>query len=345
MTPVALAALTVVTFAASWLITGRLRRYAISQSLIDHPNSRSSHQSPTPRGGGLAIVLAFISALAVLALAGAVDAALFVGLAGAASMVAAIGFIDDHGHVPARWRLAAHFGSAIWLLAWAGGTAGLEVLQRSGVPLPLGFALATVLTVWLINLYNFMDGIDGVASVEAITTSIGGAALCLLAGGGGVAVAALALAAATAGFLMWNWSPAKIFMGDVGSGAIGVSLAGLALFAARENSSFVFAWAILLGVFIVDSGLTLLRRLLRREKIYEAHRMHAYQHAARHFESHATVSLAVAAINLFWLLPMALLVAQGVVPRPLGLCLAYAPLIALAMLWHAGVPEPERSQL
>ncbi|MNQ74182.1 putative undecaprenyl-phosphate N-acetylglucosaminyl 1-phosphate transferase [compost metagenome] len=203
----------------------------------------------------------------------------------------------------------------------------------------LGYALAAFYLVWLLNLYNFMDGIDGIASVEAICVCLGGALLYLLIGEGGAALAPLSLAVAVAGFLFWNFPPARIFMGDAGSGFLGIALGVLSLQAAWVAPQLLWSWLILLGVFIVDATWTLFRRLLRGDKVYEAHRSHAYQYASRKFGKHLPVTLAVAMLNLGWLLPIALWVGVGGVDGVLGLLVAYLPLVWLAVRFKAGERE------
>lgn len=328
----------------SLVLTDGLRRYALARSLMDIPNARSSHSVPTPRGGGLAIVASFLLALPWLAVAGLASWHLVWALLGAGTGVALLGFLDDHGHVAARWRLLGHFAAAGWALFWLGGLPPVMVL---GHTLDLGWAghgLAVVYLVWLLNLYNFMDGIDGIAGVEAICVCLGAAVLYASPGmaGGGQAVdlwLPLLLACAVAGFLVWNFPPARIFMGDAGSGFLGITLGILSLQAAWVAPQLLWSWVILLGVFVVDATFTLLRRLLRGDKVYQAHRSHAYQHAARRFGRHLPVTLTVAAINLGWLLPIALGVASGRVEGGVGLLVAYAPLLALAVTLRAGQPE------
>jgi Fuc2NAc and GlcNAc transferase len=194
--------------------------------------------------------------------------------------------------------------------------------------------------VWLINLTNFMDGIDGLAAVEAISVCAGGSLIHLwtVPGGNGW-LGPLMLASATLGFLIWNLPPAKIFMGDAGSGFLGLMLATFSLQSASIAPTLFVSWVILLGVFIVDATLTLLRRVVYGEKFYEAHRSHAYQHAAERLGAHSPVTLIVGAINLCWLLPLALLVAAEVLPSALGLSFAYAPLVAAALWLKAGTPS------
>ena len=161
----------------SLLLTGLLRRYALSNSLMDIPNQRSSHTVPTPRGGGVAIVIVFLISLLCLWAMSFLDDKAFVAFIVAGLWVAIIGFMDDHNHIAARWRLLAHFCAAGWLLFWLGG---LPPLILSGTEIDLGWAghlLALVYLVWLLNLYNFMDGIDGIAGIEAVTVCLGGAVL------------------------------------------------------------------------------------------------------------------------------------------------------------------------
>jgi Fuc2NAc and GlcNAc transferase len=326
-------------FALAWALTAVVRRYALKRGLLDTPNERSSHQLSTPRGGGVAIVVAFGVALTWLASTDRLPAHAAIALAGAGGWVALIGFLDDHGHIAARWRLAAHFLGAVWALAWIGG---LPPLRMFGVELSLGWfgdGLAAVFLVWLLNLYNFMDGIDAIAGIEAVTVALGGAALWWLATGSSLALVPALLAAAAAGFLVWNFPPARIFMGDVGSGFLGLLLGLFALWSAREDGRLLWCWVILLGVFVVDATVTLFRRVLRGERFYEAHRSHAYQYASRRRGQHRVVSLAVGAINVVWLLPLAALVAWGRLDGFVGTLVAYAPLAILAVHYKAGAKE------
>jgi Fuc2NAc and GlcNAc transferase len=331
------------------LLTGLLRRYALATRLIDIPNERSSHNSPTPRGGGLSIVIVFLLGLPVLSMMGVLAPEAMWAIFGAGAWVALVGFLDDHGHIPARWRLLAHFIGAAWGLYFLGGLPPLVIsLPTSSLGIHtldlgwIGQIFAILYLVWLLNLYNFMDGIDGLASIEAITVCLGGALLYLPGSEAiGQWTAPILLAMTVAGFLFWNFPPARIFMGDAGSGFLGIVLGLFSIQAAWINPQFFWSWLILLGVFIVDATLTLFRRFLRGEKIYEAHRSHAYQYASRYYGSHKTVSLAIGAINACWLTPMALWVGLAGLNALLGLVLAYLPLMVLATYFRAGTRELE----
>ncbi|WP_411959326.1 MraY family glycosyltransferase [Pseudomonas sp. s4] len=325
----------------SLLMTAALRRYALARSLLDIPNARSSHTLPTPRGGGVSFVVTFLAAVLVLGLGwnDTIVPGLQYGLLGAGGLIALIGFMDDHGHIAARWRLLGHFAAAGWGLYWLGGMPPLAVFGVQLAPAVLGIVIGLLYLVWLLNLYNFMDGIDGLASIEAICVCLGGALLYWATGNTQAIWLPMLLAVTVAGFLFWNFPPARIFMGDAGSGFLGVVLGLLALQAAWINPLLFWGWLILLGVFVVDATFTLIRRLIRGEKVYEAHRSHAYQYASRRFGSHLPVSLSVAAINLLWLLPVAIVVVVLNLDGALGTLIAYAPLTLLAIKYRAGERE------
>jgi Fuc2NAc and GlcNAc transferase len=291
--------------AISWVLTGGVRRFALARGVLDIPNQRSSHSQATPRGGGVAIVAAATLALLVLALRGSIPRELLLVLIGGGIAVAGVGFADDHYSIPAGPRLAVHFLAAAWAVYWLGG---FESVRVGANILHLGWAgvvLATLGIVWFLNLFNFMDGIDGIAASEAIFIAAAGALLS--SGGDGVAPAAWVFAASCGGFLLWNWPPAKIFMGDVGSGYLGYGLAVLGLKAAHQDAAALWVWLILGAVFLLDASVTLARRALRGERVYQAHRSHAYQWLARRWRSHRRVTLAVVGLNLLWLAPCAAL--------------------------------------
>lgn len=334
-----------VVFLLSLGLTSALRQYALARSMIDIPNSRSSHTAPTPRGGGVSIVVGYLIAITWLWSGNSIDNAAFIATAGGGFLVAIIGFMDDHGHIAARWRLVGHFLAAGWVLIWIGGFAPIQIFGPSVDLKLVGNILALLYLVWMLNLYNFMDGIDGLASIEALCVCIGAGVLYWINGHGSLVWPPVLLAAAVLGFLFWNFPPAKIFMGDAGSGFLGISLGALSLQAAWIDPGFLWMWLILLGVFIVDATFTLVRRLMQGEKVYEAHRSHAYQYAARRYARHLPITLSAAAINIVWLFPIAYSVSVLGLNGMVGVVLAYAPLVLLAIAFDAGkteVSSPER---
>lgn len=326
-------------FVGSWGLTLVLRRYALAKSLMDIPNERSSHSVPTPRGGGVAIVASFLLALLILRGLELMSVATLYGLVGGGLLVALIGFADDHGHIAARWRLLGHFAASIWALYWLGGSPRVTLFGATLDPGWIGNILFVLYLVWMLNLYNFMDGIDGLASAEAISVCLGMFIVYWFGANLELAWGPLALVAAVAGFLCWNYPPAKIFMGDAGSGFLGVVLAGMSIDAASKSPELLWCWLIMLGVFIVDATWTLMRRLLRGEKVYEAHRSHGYQYASRKHRSHKTVVLASVFINLVWLMPLSIAVASGWISGFFGMVVAYAPLLFIACTYKAGESE------
>jgi Fuc2NAc and GlcNAc transferase len=329
-------ALAVIT---GWWLTGRFRRYALENRVVDVPNDRSSHAVVTPRGGGVAIAISSVAIMVLLGVFGLLPSSLLLALIGGGVVIVVIGLADDHRHVPVSWRLLAHFAAAGWLLAWLGGWPGS--ISESAFDIGwLGYGAAALYVVWVVNLTNFMDGIDALAGVETISVCVAGAFLFHVAAPGEPHwIVPLILAGATLGFLVWNLPPAKIFMGDAGSGFLGMMLAALSLQAGLVAPRLFCSWLILLGVFVVDATTTLLRRIARREKFYEAHRSHAYQFAAQRWGAHGPVTFVIAAINVCWLFPLALLVALRSLDGLVGLFIAYVPLIAAALWLRAGAPS------
>lgn len=318
----------------SFVLTWIIKRYALVKNIMDCPNDRSSHLHPTPRGGGIAFIVAFGMGSFFLGLFG--YASWPFGVLIATGFVAMLGFLDDKGHVPARIRLVGHFGACLMALYCLGGMPTIYVgswVLSSGMLLN-GFTV--ILLVWLLNLYNFMDGIDGIAGMEAISVCLGGALLFALQGNLIWIGLPLVLAASVAGFLIWNWPPARIFMGDAGSGCLGLVLGLLMIQATRVNPVFFWSWMVLLGVFVVDASVTLLCRMAQRATLYLAHRDHAYQHAARSVGDHRRVTLLVTLINMSWLLPIAIFIGIGKLDGYSGLFMAYCPLIVLAIALRAG---------
>lgn len=333
-------ALFLLALVCSWALTGLARRAAQRAELLDHPNERSSHKVPTPRGGGIAFALTFFAVPSlVLGLPFWATGPLAWPLLLGGGVVALVGLADDRWSLSPLWRLLVHgLASATALFAFQ--RAGLHPLPLPGLPPAVGWAIAALWLVWAINLYNFMDGIDGLAAWSAVFAAGTGGLLYLQGGATQLGTLALVLAGGVAGFLAWNRPPARIFMGDGGSGFLGFvlglyALSGTALPGDRNPLVVGALWLILLTVMVSDATVTLGRRLLRGERVWQAHRSHAYQHLAARW-GHAWTTGAVILLDLFLLLPLGLL--AWLRPGWAGLIVlaVYAAAAAMALALKAG---------
>jgi Fuc2NAc and GlcNAc transferase len=316
---------------ASAALTGVVRRYALRHRLLDVPNGRSAHRVPTPRAGGFAIAIVHLGGTTALGLLGLVDADVVIAVVGGGALVAVAGLLDDLRDLSPAVRVPTHFAAATWAVLWLGGLPSLH-LGIGYVPFgEFGLVLGVLGTVWAINLYNFMDGIDGIAGVEAVTVGGAAAALLLALGAVPLALVAFLFAGASAGFLFWNWPPARIFMGDVGSGLLGFTFAVLAIASENWGALPLVTWVMLLGVFVLDATATLVRRVARGEPFHQPHARHAYQRATRFYGSHARVTTTVLALNAMLAVAATLAVAF---PRLL-LPIFFTSVLALASLYRS----------
>ncbi len=289
--------LTAVVLTGLWLLLARTRAW------LDHPNLRSSHEIPTPLSGGVGMAVAFL-ALYLWQWHPAINTHEFQMIM-AALALALLGLLDDFFRLGIRLRLLLQLlvVASLWPFL-----AGLPPLK-----LPFAFALqGTMLAaflslaiLWMVNLYNFMDGIDALAATEAIFVSSAIAMLAILAGFSVVDSKVLCLAAAAAGFLFFNLPPARIFMGDVGSYFLGFTLSLMALQEISQGRLGYWSLAILPGTFVADASTTLLGRFLSGAVWYHPHRSHAYQLLAERWQNHGMVVLLYMLINALWLLPLA----------------------------------------
>ncbi len=262
-------------------LTSMVKRILMEHAVLDVPNDRSSHKIPVPRGGGWALMAVIAPAL--------IGAALFLdgdmrhaGLIAAIFLLAAVSWWDDRRHVGVGMRLCVHiFAACLGSFSFA----PQEVLFGGAVPFWLDRALMIFGWVWFVNLYNFMDGIDGITGVETVSVAAG---VCLVMATAGIndqftGFTALVMIGVCLGFLFHNWHPAKIFLGDIGSVPLGY-LTGFCLLSLavtrREGAGYLAAAIILPLYYLADSGITIAKRALRREKIWQAHRQHFYQRAA-----------------------------------------------------------------
>jgi Fuc2NAc and GlcNAc transferase len=315
------------------------RAAAVHWSFIDKPSARSSHSVPTPRGGGVSIVISsgtlIVGAYADHLLS---DPAILWILSGA-TLLAAVGLVDDRIGLPWQLRLTLQFLAALL----ATNAIGLSNILGRDPGIILSFLTGAVLSIagtWSTNLFNFMDGINGIAAFEAIFIGMAGSAIALASGVPATHVVVLiALAGAAIGFLPLNFPTAKIFMGDVGSGFLGYALFFFPLLLSARDRVPVLVWCILWGAFLSDATVTLIRRTVSRERILEAHRSHLYQRLARRWGSHVPVTLVFCLVNIVWLLPLAL--AAALLPQAaLALtAVALLPLLVVSYRFGAGAPD------
>jgi Fuc2NAc and GlcNAc transferase len=255
-----------------------VRRIAATVGLVDVPNERSSHLVPTPRGGGIGIVVGTVGAVLLMPLAGLmVSSALASTIVIGGGLVAAVSLIDDLRTLSVYVRLAAHFMAAAIAVVWIGPVSLTSPTGAGALAAPLDAMISTVWIVGLVNAYNFMDGIDGLTAGQAAMASAGLVAVGVdLSQFSLVALGAI-VGSTSAGFLVQNWSPARLFLGDVGSVFLGYVIAVLTLAAAHEDPMIGLIAAALSWPFLFDTSWTLLRRLRHRENVFEAHRSHLYQ--------------------------------------------------------------------
>ncbi|WP_207457904.1 glycosyltransferase family 4 protein [Azospirillum sp. SYSU D00513] len=278
---------------AAWRLSPAVLRYLTERRILDVPNARSSHQKATPRGGGWAIVLTALPALALIGAAYGWLGQILPVLTGAAALIA-VSWVDDRRTLSARLRFAVQAACvALGLLVLPADALVLQGL----LPWWADRALTALAWLWFINLYNFMDGIDGLAGSETVLIGTGIASLSLAVGAfPPLGVAGAALAGAAAGFLTHNWSPARMFMGDVGSVPLGYLL-GFLLISLSLEGHWIAA-LILPAYYLTDATVTLLRRALRGEEVWKAHREHFYQRAADGIKRHDRVVLTIIAYSL-----------------------------------------------
>jgi len=275
-----------VSLAATALSVRRLVGWLRKRQILDHPNERSSHSRPTPRGGGLAVTPVILLGWLVLAGLGDMLWRQLIVMAGALALLV-LSWRDDRASLPARVRLLVH-AAAVAAGLWA--LPDHQFVFQGLLPFWADRLAAAILWVWFLNLFNFMDGIDGITGVETLCLSAG---LMLMSP---ATEQSAVLAGAAIGFLIWNWHPAKIFLGDSGSVPLGYLLAWLLLRLAAQG---MWAAALILpAYYLADATITISKRALRGEKIWQAHRQHFYQRAVQGGASHARVALLVLLSNV-----------------------------------------------
>lgn len=327
-----LLAVLVSTVIVSTAATGLCRRLLVRSAVMDIPNRRSSHVSPVPRGGGIAIIIVFLPITIYLRLTIPLADDLIIPIIVGGLGVGAVGLLDDLRTVSPKWRLAVHGLAATLAVAMIGPLPELTPTYNESVIRFVVMAVTGLAIVWHLNLFNFMDGIDGIAGSQVIFVLVGACVIGWSADAVGVNMLLLGLAAATAGFLVWNWPPAKIFMGDAGSGFLGYALAVIAVYSASRSILSIWSWIILMNAFVVDATVTLIQRIFRKEKVFEAHRSHAYQRCASRLSSHKKVTLGLWVINVIWLFPLAILAEAYREFGPVITAIAAIPLITAVIM-------------
>ena len=279
-----------ILFLISFSFTYFIKNYMIKKSLVASVNERSSHTTPTPHGGGIALCLTWFIGLVYLYFMGQIESNLFYALLFGA-VISIVSFFDDIYELSPKLRLIIQATVAIGGLYFLGGfetfTFGIFDIQN---PI-LTNVFAFFMIIWFINLYNFLDGINGYAGSEAVFLALAG---FVLFGGNHF----LVLAVAVLGFLYWNWNKAKIFMGDVGSTLLGYNIAIFTIYYANQEATNFWIWIILFALFWFDATLTLVRRKRNKEKLSQAHKKHAYQRLTQSGWSHFKVTNYSIGINL-----------------------------------------------
>lgn len=318
----------IATFLISALAVAVFTRFARRLPFVDKPNERSAHAKDTLSSGGLAVMFALGVSVTIAVSSGKVLLPLAViSLLLPTFIISAIGGLDDWRSLPATPRLLGFFILAAWVMYLFGQSLTLS----SGVLI----VFIVIGLVWLVNLFNFMDGVDGLAAIQCIFAASALAVLAWLRGGPvGFPVFAGMIGGAYAGFLVFNWPPARLFMGDAGSLPAGLLLGALGLWLWQDGSVSVYAWFILMSPFLLDTSFTLVRRLVRGENIVKAHSEHIYQRLTRHFGGPARINAGLIALHLLWLFPLAWLCVIGQQARWTFLALALFPQLFLIAKYY-----------
>lgn len=311
--------------------TRAFEAYAISRGILANPNFRSLHQRPVPCAGGIVFSSVFVCSVAALWVAGGVEDDLALAIVAGGMAATIFGFIDDRTQIPWKVKLGVQAALAAWIIVTF---RGVPLVDLPLTPLLVDLALSWLALVWLMNVYNFMDGIDGMAASGAVFMSVGAIVALLLTNAAlGLVLAFTLLAICSGGFLLSNWPPARIFMGDAGSLTLGYCFGALLTVTVTGGDVSIWTWLILFGYFAGDTTTTTVFRIFITRHWYGEHRSHAYQNLARIWNSHLLVVRRVCFYHVFWLLP--LVVWSVVIPHhaPLAAVLALGPVVAWAVLY------------
>jgi Fuc2NAc and GlcNAc transferase len=297
-------------------------RIAARVGILAVPNERTLHEKPTIRGAGVVVAVVFLVTLVWLYATGTLPGRWFGALFGGGLVASALGFIDDIVHLSTGTRIVVHAALAAFALAWIGEPLGLGIV---------GYALTFVGVIWMINLYNFLDGIDGMAASGAVLFTGVLAAILEVRGGSPLSIPLAVLGAATLAFLLFNWPPARMFMGDSGSGFYGYIFAVLVMISVRRGELSVWTWLIVMGYFVADTTTTTTIRAFTVPRFWGTHRSHAYQNLARVWQNHRRMTGLVIAIEALWLTPLAIASVTWPAFAPVLAAVALTPLVAFAV--------------
>ena len=342
MRPSVLIVLALMASGLTWLGTVVLCRWLPRLGLLDIPNVRSSHSTPIPRSGGLSFVLLGPVLTTVAARWSGIDLppGTWVLLLGALP-IAVASLVDDCRPLPAHIRFSAHFMGALILLA--DGRMLRELVFPGAAVWSLGWLSAPLTLLWIVgltNAFNFMDGIDGLAAGQAVIAATTVAWLAQVRAANGTALAMAVLAGAVLGFLLHNWPPARIFMGDVGSACLGFTFAGWAVLSGATHTSPLpfLAWVVVLAPFLFDTSVTLVGRIIRGQRWYEAHREHFYQRLIRQGWSHLAVTSLYLGVAAFFGLVVVVYYGYGRMAHACFIGAIMLPLLGLVVcVWRVEV--------
>jgi Fuc2NAc and GlcNAc transferase len=354
-------------FLTSLFLTKVTLNIAPKVGLVCKSNDRSSHTGIVPRGGGVGFILPFLIVVSALLYLGYLPKYQWIVVVICGGFIAALGLWDDKSSISAMLRLFVQL-VCVSIGVWVTGSIFLQQMDKLSVEVVIvAFCLSVLAFIWLVNLYNFMDGIDGIAASEALFIAVGAVSICwlrdwfapmeVIAEAESIRLLLLLLSASIIGFLVFNWAPAKIFMGDTGSTFLGFVLGMIALSSILIGVLSISVWLILGAVFLVDATYTLMRRILASKRWYTPHRSHAYQHAVSCLNegeglcggnflgglfgtsvrnAHGRVCLLIITINLLWLFPLGCVAAFLPELEVYMLFIAWAPLVWIAYILDAG---------
>jgi Fuc2NAc and GlcNAc transferase len=314
-------------FLICYIFTGCYRTIALKNNILDAPISRSMHTTPTPRGGGVGFVITIIVYSIFYLKKNFITSNFFNVIFQSSFGVSILGFIDDKYNLSAKIRLIIEFFMAVLILL----NYPFIIFQYSNYLL---FQILIIILfifsyLWVVNLYNFMDGINGIATLEAISICLAMLLNYYLIDYYENFDFILTVIFSLMAFLIWNFPKAKIFMGDVGSYFLGSVIFILSIISLNKDPNIFFSWIIIFAVFVVDSTSTLIRRLINNEDLFKAHKKHIYQYTSIKYNSHVKISLGIVCINFLWLFPISYLVISNKVNFIYGITLAYLPLLLI----------------